>query len=458
MFASVKLQFGSSKKCWISQQAVDSMTQASPTSPGEMPEKEDEHEASEKTSMSSESEAEQVEAVQSAEESSPEPSSPERVPSPEKVSPEKEPSSEKEASVEEFSPERESQSKNVKSRGGRKRFGSPNRAGNTSRSRSIQRKAYPTKRHLTHCWYGRDCARADCWFLHPDGRKCDERPATRNGQPCRFRARRSAASDPPRRRRHTRRRHRQRSQISQRYKSPVTSKRRRSPSRSASTKPMRQPRRERKEQKEQKEPSEKESKQNHKVCKDGSTVKNDVKKEVKKDHLKKMTFRDFMMHHCEDGASPEDSILAYKAYGQELAKKELEILKPTGLFFDLYHPMAQLRLYDWQRQMAQMRARVFVEDLKADKYKGLCLRARRPVGIPGASASPTCPVAGHLQAPEFAFDANVGTLMISGLPVAVSTWDSWFCFAPPERKSATRYGIWRFMKVLFGLSMLVTGR
>ena len=204
--------------------------------------------------------------------------------------------------------------------------------------------------------------------------------------------------------------------------------RRRQPSRSASTKPMRQPRRERKEQKEQKEPSEKESKQNHKVCKDGSTVKNDVKKEVKKDHLKKMTFRDFMMHHCEDGASPEDAILAYKAYGQELAKKELEILKPTGLFFDLYHPMAQLRLHDWQRQMAQMRARVFVEDLKADKYKGLCLRARRPVGIPGASASPTCPVAGHLQAPEFAFDANVGTLMISGLPVAVSTWDSWFCF------------------------------
>ena len=203
--------------------------------------------------------------------------------------------------------------------------------------------------------------------------------------------------------------------------------RRRQPSRSASTKPMRQPRREKKEHK---EPSvEKESKQNERVSKDsGSTVKNEVKKEMKKNHLKKMNFRDFMMHHCEDSASPEDAILAYKAYGQELAKKELDILKPTGLFFDLYHPMAQLRLYDWQRQMAQMRARIFVEDLKADKYKGLCLRARRPVGLPGASASPTCPVTGHLQAPEFAFDANVGTLMISGLPVAVSTWDSWFCF------------------------------
>ena len=415
------------------------MTQASPTSPGEMPEKDDDYEASEKTSISSESEAEQVEAVQSAQESSPEPSSPEREPSPEKVSPEKEPSSEKEASPEkepssekeasgeEFSPEKESHGKNVKSRGGRKRFGSPNRAGNASRSRSIQRKGYPTKRHLTVCWFGRDCGRADCWFLHPDGRKYDERPATRNGQPCRFRARRRAASDPPRRRRHTRRRHRERSQISQRYKSPVTSKRMRRPSRSASTKPMRQPRREKKEHK---EPSvEKESKQNERVSKDsGSTVKNEVKKEMKKNHLKKMNFRDFMMHHCEDGASPEDAILAYKAYGQELAKKELEILKPTGLFFDLYHPMAQLRLYDWQRQMAQMRARIFVEDLKADKYKGLCLRARRPVGLPGASASPTCPVTGHLQAPEFAFDANVGTLMISGLPVAVSTWDSWFCF------------------------------
>ena len=46
------------------------------------------------------------------------------------------------------------------------------------------------------------------------------------------------------------------------------------------------------------------------------------------------------MNHCEDGASPEDAIVAFKVYCEDLAK--LDVLN-TGLFFDLYHPMAQLR-------------------------------------------------------------------------------------------------------------------
>ena len=146
--------------------------------------------------------------------------------------------------------------------------------------------------------------------------------------------------------------------------------------------------------------------------------------QVKKNPLKKVNFREFMMNHCEDGASPEDAIVAFKVYCEDLAKKELDILKNTGLFFDLYHPMAQLRFYDWQRQMAQIRSHNFAHDLNGNKYHSLSLRARRP-GMPGANVpmAPTCPVAGHLKAPEFAFDANVGALMISGLPVAVSTWD-----------------------------------
>ena len=146
--------------------------------------------------------------------------------------------------------------------------------------------------------------------------------------------------------------------------------------------------------------------------------------EVKKNPLKKVNFREFMMNHCEDGASPEDAIVAFKVYCEDLAKKELDVLKNTGLFFDLYHPMAQLRSYDWQRQMAQIRSQNFALDLNANKYHSLSLRARRP-GMPGANVpmAPTCPVAGHLKSPEFAFDANVGALMISGVPVAVSTWD-----------------------------------
>lgn len=157
---------------------------------------------------------------------------------------------------------------------------------------------------------------------------------------------------------------------------------------------------------------------------EGKQVEVQTKVKEVKNPLKKVNFREFMMNHCEDGASPEDAIVAFKVYCEDLVKKELDILKNTGLFFDLYHPMAQLRSYDWQRQMAQIRSRNFAHDLNANKYHSLSLRARRP-GLPGANVpmAPTCPVAGHLKAPEFAFDANVGALMISGLPVAVSTWD-----------------------------------
>ena len=45
-------------------------------------------------------------------------------------------------------------------------------------------------------------------------------------------------------------------------------------------------------------------------------------KEVKKNPLKKVNFREFMRNHCEDGASPEDAIVAFKVYCEDLAKKE----------------------------------------------------------------------------------------------------------------------------------------
>eukprot|EP00438_Fugacium_kawagutii_P025989 Skav226717 [mRNA] locus=scaffold3811:201936:205151:- [translate_table: standard] len=207
--------------------------------------------------------------------------------------------------------------------------------------------------------------------------------------------------------------------LRQRYRSPPKSRRhRREPSRSASTKPTR-PRR-------GKEPSvEKETKEVKEVTMGKSET---PKREVKKNPNtpKKMTFRDFMMNHCEDGTSPEDAILAFKAFCEDVTKKEVETLKGTGLFFDLYHPMARLRLHDWQHKMAQLRSQSFMEDLNADKYLGLSLRARRPQMSGGATSAmaPTCPVAGHLKAPEYAFDANVGALMISGLPAAASTWDA----------------------------------
>ena len=58
-------------------------------------------------------------------------------------------------------------------------------------------------------------------------------------------------------------------------------------------------------------------------------------------------------------------------------------------------------------------------DLQEGKYRDLRLSLAEPRG------EATCPVVGHQLAPEFALDANLGTLMISGLPCAVSAWETW---------------------------------
>lgn len=194
-----------------------------------------------------------------------------------------------------------------------------------SRSRSARARPSTSNRHLTICWYGRKCNRAECWFKHPDGRECDERKGNGKGgkgEPCNFRRRRSSSAH----------RRRERSASRQRYRSPQKSRRRVAASRSASTKPPR-PRRGRKAvEKECKDESNPEGKQEGQI------------KEVKKNPLKKVNFREFMMNHCEDGASPEDAIVAFKVYCEDLAKKELDILKNTGLFFDPLSPHGSVAL------------------------------------------------------------------------------------------------------------------
>ncbi|CAK9030051.1 Serrate RNA effector molecule homolog (Arsenite-resistance protein 2 homolog) [Durusdinium trenchii] len=130
-----------------------------------------------------------------------------------------------------------------------------------------------------------------------------------------------------------------------------------------------------------------------------------------------MDFREFMLRQCDAGACPETCVAAFKTYCQEFAQREFDRLKNTGLCLDLYHPVSQLRSYEWRQSMAQQRAQSFLAELREGKYKDLSLRLAQPNG------EATCPVAGHQQAPEFAFDANIGTLMISGLPCAVSVWE-----------------------------------
>ena len=145
------------------------------------------------------------------------------------------------------------------------------------------------------------------------------------------------------------------------------------------------------------------------------------------DSCMKMNFRDFVLQQFDGSA--DDAVAAYEAYCQKMTEREFEILKRTGLCFDLYHPVAQLRSYEWGRIKACERAKSFLMDLECGKYTGLSLQARRPSQMTGSGsikmgpAVLSCPVAGHLQPPEFAFDANVGTLMIDGLPATVSAWD-----------------------------------
>ena len=378
---------------------VWSMTQDSPISEDSpISVEKDETGDAEKTSVSSESSEEQEEEEQEEQEEEQEKEE-EQEPSEHPSSCAPSPSEGPASPASPASPKVKTRSKGKSRRKSRSSSRRIRRSVSRSRSRRVKRSC--SNRHMTVCWYGRSCNRAECWFRHPDGRLCDENPGRKTkgkgksggkGEPCNFRRGRNRSN---------------RSSSRQRYQSPEKSIRRRQPSRSASTKPPR-PRR-------QKE-------RENKVKEDrGTEVKNRVK-----DSSKKMNFREFMMHHCDEGASPEDAVVAFKVYCEDFVKKDLEVLKNTGLFFDLYHPMAKLRLHDWQHQMAKIRSRSFLDDLNGNKYNGLSLRARRPTMSGGQTSamSATCPVAGHLKAPEFAFDANVGALMISGLPVAVSTWDS----------------------------------
>ncbi|CAE7375648.1 unnamed protein product [Symbiodinium natans] len=112
------------------------------------------------------------------------------------------------------------------------------------------------------------------------------------------------------------------------------------------------------------------------------------------------SFRDFVLKHVSDEDSPDSVLDLYQKEISKWMKEDLETLKDTGLFFDLYHPLSRLRRFDSRLSLAQLGAAVFAQDLREGRRHQ---RARS-----GAS----CPVAGHLQEPEFAFDPDVDCLMI----------------------------------------------
>ncbi|CAE7324883.1 unnamed protein product, partial [Symbiodinium pilosum] len=130
-----------------------------------------------------------------------------------------------------------------------------------------------------------------------------------------------------------------------------------------------------------------------------------------------LCFRDFVLEHVCDEDSPERALELFARYLRQWTREELEAIQTTGLFFDLYHPLSQIRKFNLRLGQTQLDARVFVQDLQEGRYQGLSLLASQP------RSGATCPVAGDLQAPEFALDPDADSLMISGLTPAVSVWD-----------------------------------
>jgi len=82
---------------------------------------------------------------------------------------------------------------------------------------------------------------------------------------------------------------------------------------------------------------------------------------------------------------------------------------------DMYNPLANLRHYDMRLSCARSNSEAFLAHLQQGHFVRLSLRA--PPGRGGA-----CATAGHLQEPHFAFDPDVATLFLSGIPPDVSVW------------------------------------
>ncbi|CAK0848638.1 unnamed protein product, partial [Prorocentrum cordatum] len=89
---------------------------------------------------------------------------------------------------------------------------------------------------------------------------------------------------------------------------------------------------------------------------------------------------------------------------------DLERLKDTGVYFDLYHPLAAVRLYELRVRMARKNAEIFMKDLQEKRYDALHL-STLALG-PGDREGAACLTTGHMKPPHFAFDPDVNSILI----------------------------------------------
>jgi len=254
---------------------------------------------------------------------------------------------------------------------------------------------------MPECWYGRYCTRIDCWFTHPAGRRVDELVKK------------------------SRREDEDKSATRQRYRSPVRSsssaprgRRRlcsaspakRSPSRAAST-PSCKTSRSAASARSQSPPRSASRSSPRK----GAAPSEDGAEEEKASESVATSFKEFVLRELDDSATPQAALAKFKQYKQDLLREQAEGLKGTGLFRDLYHPMSRLRCFDLRARSAQIAAEAFIQDLRQSRFEGVSL-------CTSTSGSGTCPTAGHQKPPHFAFDPDVGALLVQGIPPASSIW------------------------------------
>ena len=79
------------------------------------------------------------------------------------------------------------------------------------------------------------------------------------------------------------------------------------------------------------------------------------------------SFRDFVLKHVHNEDSPDCVLDMFQKHLSNSMKEGLEALKGTGLFRDLYHPLARLRRFDTYLGLTQRGAAGFAQDLRAGR-------------------------------------------------------------------------------------------
>lgn len=127
-----------------------------------------------------------------------------------------------------------------------------------------------------------------------------------------------------------------------------------------------------------------------------------------------MLFCDYVRHKLDDSVSPEEALSSFEDFQSRLVMESYDAVKNTGVFFDMYHPLSKIRLFDLRLRSVQLNAEAFHEDLQKGRYQGLVLKS-------SSHEAGSCSVAIELQPPYFALSPDAATLLMT-IPASLSAW------------------------------------